>query len=58
MGLSRGVVESELGKTETWEIRVPRKKEFLWYGNGRWRLKLVDHRLTAKDYTEQVTGAP
>lgn len=55
LGLSRGAVESRLGKPGTWEIRVPDKKEFLWYGNGRWSLKFVDHRLVAKDYTEQVT---
>ena len=55
---SREAVESELGKTETWEVRVPRKSEFLWYGNGRWRLKFVHSRLVDKDYTEQVTSLP
>lgn len=55
-GTSRKGVEDQLGKAEAWEIRNFQRREYLWYGNGRWRLMLLNQRLAAKKYTQQVTG--
>jgi len=47
-GSSRGAVESELGKTEVWQVLDFGSNERLWYGNGRWKLHFSDRRLSGK----------
>jgi hypothetical protein len=48
MGSSRKVVESALGKPEAWQVLDFGKNERLWYGNGRWKLRFSDRRLSKK----------
>jgi len=48
LGISRRTVEQDIGKPEAWEILIFGSKERLWYGNGRWKLHLVDRRLSEK----------
>jgi hypothetical protein len=48
LGSSRGKVERELGKTETWQVLDFRTNERLWYGNGRWKLHFTDRQLSGK----------
>lgn len=48
LGSSRGKVERELGKTETWQVLDFGSNERLWYGNGRWKLHFIDRNLAGK----------
>jgi len=48
LGSSRGTVERELGKTETWQVLTLGSNERLWYGNGRWKLHFSDRRLSGE----------
>jgi hypothetical protein len=48
LGSSRGTVEQELGKTEAWQVLDFGSNERLWYGNGRWKLHLVNRKLAGK----------
>jgi hypothetical protein len=48
LGLFRRTVELKIGKTETWQVLDLGTNERLWYGNGRWKLHLVDGRLAGK----------
>jgi hypothetical protein len=52
LGLSKKAVEAEVGKTEAWEIRIFHEREYVWYGNGRWRLGLVDQQLASRWFTQ------
>jgi hypothetical protein len=48
LGISRGAVEHELGRTEAWQVLDFGSNERLWYGNGRWKLHFSDQRLSGK----------
>ena len=48
LGSSKRTAERELGQTETWQIQTLGKKEWLWYGRGRWKLHFVDRRFAGK----------
>jgi hypothetical protein len=48
LGRSRETVEQELGKTEAWQVLDFGSNERLWYGNGRWKLHLVNRKLAGK----------
>lgn len=48
LGSSRRTVERDLGKTEAWQVLTLGSNERLWYGNGRWKLRFSDRRLSGK----------
>jgi hypothetical protein len=48
LGTSLAATESKVGKTEAWEILDFRKREHIWYGNGRWELSFRNEVLTGK----------
>lgn len=48
LGISRAVTEAKLGKTEAWEILDFKKREQLWYGNGRWKLSFHNEVLAGR----------
>jgi hypothetical protein len=48
LGTSRAATEARLGKTEAWEILDFKKRERIWYGNGRWKLSFRNEVLTGK----------
>ena len=52
LGSSRVVIERKLGKTEAWQILEFKKRERIWYGDGRWKLTLRNGRLVGKENTE------
>jgi hypothetical protein len=54
LGSSRAVIERKLGKTEAWQILEFKKRERVWYGDGRWKLSLRNGLLAGKENTEQV----
>lgn len=55
-GSSRAVIERKLGKTEAWQILEFKKRERVWYGNGRWKLSLRNGLLFGKENTQQVVS--
>jgi hypothetical protein len=48
LGTSRATAEAKLGKTEAWQILDFKKRESIWYGNGRWKLSFRNETLTGK----------
>lgn len=53
LGSSRAEIERKLGKTEAWQILEFKKRERIWYGDGRWKLSLRNGLLAGKENTEQ-----
>ncbi|MFL5898002.1 MAG: hypothetical protein ACJ76D_06010 [Solirubrobacterales bacterium] len=49
LGTSRSATEAKLGKTEAWQILDFKKRERIWYGNGRWKLFFRNEALTGKE---------
>jgi hypothetical protein len=50
LGASRAAVEAKLGKTEAWQILDFKKRERIWYGNGRWRLSFRNQALAGRKW--------
>jgi len=48
LGISFKAVERQLGKPESWQISIPKQREYLWYGPGRWKLVFSHESLVRK----------
>jgi hypothetical protein len=52
LGSSRAGIERKIGRTEAWQILDFKKRERIWYGNGRWKLSLHNGALAGKENTQ------